>query len=134
MLLDFRRSGSVYVHMKTTTTATMDQDPSASQRLTSATRVRTGEFILRLWWDRADPHKQDHRRHYRAELLRVGALAEELSLGESWVILIDEGIAELSYSDGLHRATAGLSIELAGRDPTEQAAALQLLETLAAMC
>ncbi len=105
----------------------------ASPRLTTATSVKTGEFLLRLWWDRDHPIDNDHRRH-RAELLRVSAVAEELSLGHGWAILVDEDVAQLCYRDGLHRATAGLSIELASGDPAEQTAALQMLEGLAAMC
>ncbi len=119
--------------MNVATTGTKSQNAFASPRITTATRVKTGEFLLRLWWDRAQPCDQDHRR-YRAELLRAGAVAEDLSLDQSWVILIDEGIAELCYRDGLHRATAGLTIELAAGDPAEQAAAFQVLETFAAMC
>jgi hypothetical protein len=119
--------------MNVATIGTRSQNAFASPRMTTATRVKMGEFLLRLWWDRAQPGDQDHRR-YRAELLRVAAVAEELSMGQEWVVLLDEGIAELCYHDGLHRATAGLSIELASGDPAEQAAAFQMLEALAAMC
>jgi hypothetical protein len=122
--------------MTTTKNAATDQSSSASSRLTSATRVKTSRFRLRLSWDRAHANDEEHQRRYRssrAELLRVGAVAEELSLGQSWIVSIDTGIAEQSR-DGLHLATAGLSIEFAGADPAEQAAAFLLLETLASMC